>query len=31
MRYVLMAKEQLDILCAKPVGMTLGGSLHRGK
>jgi hypothetical protein len=30
MRYILSEKEQLKILCAKSVGMALGGNLRRG-
>jgi hypothetical protein len=29
MKYLLAEKEQLKMLCAKSVSMTLGGNLHR--
>jgi len=31
MRYELEVREMLKVLCAKSVGMTYGGNLHRGK
>lgn len=31
MKYELEVREMLGGLCAKSVGMTYGGNLHRGK
>jgi hypothetical protein len=31
MRHELKVREMLGVLCAKSVGMTYGGNLHRGR